>query len=115
MRIIRIPVEREKAEYLERLNYESNSMKDIVQRLIETHPNDASLIKGETFRTYQKQCAELCAEYNLAAAEIERQYIPEILREHKCSWNIPPNSAEMVVNILCGCEIDLTGYEVVEK
>lgn len=106
MRKILVKIDRKHAEYLERLNYELNFAKDIVQRLVEAHPNDANLIQGETFKHYQKQGAELQAEYNIAAAEIEREYLPEAVRAHQYSWIIPANSCEMTVNILCGCHIE---------
>lgn len=106
MRKIIVKINRKKAEYLERLNYELNFAKDIVQRLIEAHPNDADIVNGETFKHYQRHGAELQAEYNIAAAETEKEYIPEGVREHKYSWLIPANSDEMIVTIQCSCHIE---------
>lgn len=114
MKTIRINIDRELATDLERVNHELNFNKDIIQRLIETHPNDAAFIGGDTFRAYQKQGAELNAEYSILAAEIEKAYIPELLKGHQYSWIIPNNSAEMLVTITCNCEIDLEGYEIVK-
>lgn len=106
MRKIIVKIDKEKSEYLERLSYELNFTKDIIQRLIESHPNDQSIIQGATFKEYQKQGAELQTEYNMAAAELENEYLPKGLKGHKYNWNIPSDSDEMTINILCNCHIE---------
>lgn len=106
MRKIVVKVDKQKAECLERLNYELNFTKDIIQRLIEGHPNDPAIIEGGTFKAYQKQGAELQAEYNLVASEIEKECLPEAIRSHKYNWTIPNDSDEMTINILCNCHIE---------
>ena len=40
MRKIIVKVDKEKATELERVNFELNFVKDIVQRVIESHPSD---------------------------------------------------------------------------
>lgn len=102
MREIIVNIDKKKAEYLERVNYELSFTKDIIQRIIESHPNDPEIINGTAFRHYQKQGAELQAEYNIAASEIENLYIPKELKGHRYSWNIPVDSDELIVSILYG-------------
>ena len=106
MKEIRIKVDSEKCNYMERVNYELRFTKDIIQRLLESHPNDPDIINGATFKQYQKQGAELEAEYNAIASEMEAQYLPPELNGHKYSWIIPNNSNEMIITILCECEIE---------
>lgn len=106
MRKITIPIDSEKSLYLERLNFELSFTKDIIQRIIESHPNDPELINGATFKAYQKQGAELQAEYSLASNEIEELYIPEKLKGHQYTWLIPNNANYMDITILCDCDID---------
>ena len=106
MRKITVKVDRKKAENLEKINYELSFTKDIIQRIIESHPDDPDIIGGATFKNYQKQGADLQAEYNLAAAEVERLFIPEKLKGHKYRWIIPANSDEMTITILCNCKIE---------
>lgn len=48
MRKIIVKVDKEKATELERVNFELNFVKDIVQRVIESHPSDLELINGDT-------------------------------------------------------------------
>ena len=59
MRKIIVEIEREKAEYIERLNFELGFAKDVIQRIIESHPNDPDVINSEAFKAYQKKGAEL--------------------------------------------------------
>ena len=58
MRKIIVEIEREKAEYIERLNFELGFAKDVIQRIIESHPNDPDVINSEAFKAYQKKKAK---------------------------------------------------------
>lgn len=105
MRTIKVNINKEKANYIERLNYELNITKDVIQRIIESHGDDPEILNGKAFKHYQKQAAELQAEYELASQEITKEYLPEYLKPHKCSWNLPNNSTELTISILCDCPI----------
>lgn len=106
MRKIIIEIEREKAEYIERLNFELGFAKDVIQRIIESHQNDPDVINSEAFKVYQKKGAELEAEYKLAVQEIEKLYIPGAIKKHKYNWMLPNNSTKLEINIMCNCEIE---------
>lgn len=106
MRKVIVKIDRDKAVELERINFELNFVKDIIQRVIESHPNDIELINGDTLSTYNKKGAKLQGEYSVLAAEIEKEYIPDYLEGHKYNWTIPNGSDEMIIDILCGCEIE---------
>lgn len=105
MRKIIVKIDREKATKLERLNFELNFVKDIVQRIIESHPSDLELINGDTFVSYSKHGVELQKEYTTLANEIEKEYIPAYLEGHQYTWIIPNNSDEMIITVKCNCEI----------
>ena len=98
MRKIIVKVDKEKATELERVNFELNFVKDIVQRVIESHPRD-------TLMSYNKRGAELQRKYAALANEMAKEYIPEYLEGHQYSWIIPNNSDEMTITIKCNCEI----------
>ena len=106
MRKIIVEIEREKAEYIERLNFELGFAKDVIQRIIESHPNDPDVINSEAFKAYQKKGAELEAEYKLAVQEIEKLYIPGAIKKHKYNWMLPNNSTKLEINLMCNCEIE---------
>ena len=101
MRKIIVEIEREKAEYIERLNFELGFAKDVIQRIIESHPNDPDVINSEAFKAYQKK-----AEYKLAVQEIEKLYIPGAIKKHKYNWMLPNNSTKLEISIMCNCEIE---------
>ena len=42
----------------------------------------------------------------MAVAELEKKYIPEILKHHKTKWNLEYKTGELKVDILCNCEIE---------
>ena len=92
MRKVIVKIDRDKATELERINFELNFVKDIVQRVIESHPNDLELINGGTLSVYNKKGSELQGQYSILAAEIEKEYIPN-------------GSDEMIFDILCNCDI----------
>lgn len=106
MRKIVVNIDAEKANNLERINLELNLVKDVIQRIIESHPNDADIINSATFNSYQKRGVDLQNEYSIASREIEDLYIPEQVKGHEVNWTIPNNSTEMTINILCNCEIE---------
>ena len=91
MRKIIVKIDKEKATELERVNFELNFVKDIVQRVIESHPSDLELINGDTLMSYNKRGAELQRKYAALANEMEKEYIPEYLEGHQYSWIIPNN------------------------
>lgn len=105
MRKVIVKIDRDKATELERTNFELNFVKDIVQRVIESHPNDLELINGGTLSVYNKKGSELQGQYSILAAEIEKEYTPKYLEGHKYTWIIPNGSDEMIFDILCNCDI----------
>ena len=72
MRKIIVKVDKEKATELERVNFELNFVKDIVQRVIESHPSDLELINGDTLMSYNKRGAELQRKYAALRSEERR-------------------------------------------
>lgn len=106
MRTLIIKVDSKEAEYIERLDYERGFTKDVLQRIIESHPDDAGIVNGEAFKAYQKQGVELDAQFKVAVTELEQKYIPDTLKGHKIRWNLEYKTAELKVDILCNCAIE---------
>lgn len=106
MRTLIIKVDSKEAEYIERLDYERGFTKDVLQRIIESHPDDAGIVNGEAFKAYQKQGVELDAQFKMAVTELEQKYIPDTLKGHKIRWNLEYKTAELKVDILCNCAIE---------
>ena len=55
MRTVIIKVDSKEAEYIERLDYERGFAKDVLQRIIESHRDDAGMGKGEAFKACRRQ------------------------------------------------------------
>lgn len=106
MRTIVINVDAKDSGYVERLDYERGFTKDVLQRIIEAHMEDPDVINSPAFKAYQKQGAELDAQFSMAVAELEKKYIPENLKQHKIKWNLGYKTGELKVDILCNCEIE---------
>lgn len=105
MRKITIIVKKEVSEYLERMNFELNFAKDVIQRIIESHPDDPAIVSSKTFVEYQKKGTELEAEYKIAMKNFENKYIPDEIKKHKYNWNLRFDTCELEITILCNCEI----------
>ena len=107
MRNIKIDVNKETVNYIERLHYEVDQRKDIIQRLIESHANDedASVLTSPAFKAYSSELSEFVAEYENAKSELQNNYVPEYLNGHQLKWTLDFVNNIMNIEILCGCSI----------
>lgn len=107
MKTIKVSVNQELVDYVERLSYEEESYKDVIMTLLEAHKNDpdGSSIDNPTFKAYQEKYARAKAEYEMAKKEITNQYIPDCLLEHQHDWKLDFASNELTINVYCDCGI----------
>lgn len=107
MRILKIEIDQETVNYIERLHYEVEQRKDIIQRLIEAHANDAdaTVLTSPAFRAYSSELSEFTAEYEAAKTELQKMYIPAYMEGHEIKWKLDFASRLMEIEILCNCEI----------
>lgn len=107
MRTLKIEIDQETVNYIERLHYEVEQRKDIIQRLIEAHANDAdaAVLTSPAFRAYSSELSEFTAEYETAKIELQKMHIPAYLAGHEIKWKLDFASREMEIEILCNCEI----------
>lgn len=106
MKTIAVNVDRKDTEYIERLDYERSFAKDVIQRIIESHRDDESIIESAAFKKYQQRGIEAEAEFKCAMQEIEEKYIPAFLKDHKYAWTLTYFTSKMTVEILCDCNIE---------
>lgn len=78
----------DECEALERLHMEYNYSKDVVQRILETHTENASILDSESFKEYNKRAAEKFAEYEIMKSNVELKYLPEELKGKNYSWAV---------------------------
>ncbi len=91
--------------YIERLNYEYETLKDNVSYMVQHFSYDPDFLQSELFRKYQAN--QIHAKMNLekAMGEIADRYIPQGLKEHRIGWSIDFRRNMLVVTRYCDCEV----------
>lgn len=107
MRNIKIEINQDTVNYIERLHYEVDQRKDIIQRLIESHANDedATVLTSPAFKAYSSELSEFVAEYENAKAELQNKYIPIYLNGHQINWTLDFSNRILNIDIVCNCDI----------
>ena len=107
MRTLKIKINQDTVNYLERLHFEVEQRKDIIQRLIEAHAYDTddAVLVSPAFKAYSSELSEFVAEYELAKQELSNTYIPKYLDGHNINWNLDFSTGQLDVNVLCDCKI----------
>lgn len=108
MRTLKIDVKNQEIiNYIERLHFEVEQRKDIIQRLIEAHANDsdALVLVSPAFKAYSSELSEFVAEYESAKQEIQDTFIPDYLNGHQFNWTLDFNTKQLIIDVLCDCEI----------
>lgn len=107
MRTIKINVNSDTVNYIERLHFEVEQRKDIIQRLIEAHAGDtdAAVLTSPAFNVYSAELSDFVAEYELAKHELEEKFIPDYLKGHQIQWQLDFANNQLKIDILCNCEI----------
>ena len=108
--VLRVNIPEDISIYLQRLQYEYQSRKDIIALLLETHQNDVSVITSPTFIKYQELTGESVAAYDIAKAELEQMYVPKELNGHQINWNLDFNTSILTIEPVCEC-----GKEIVRN
>lgn len=101
MRKIEIKIKQEVIDYLQRLHFEVESRKDIIQRIIEAHAYDENtdILDSRVFKKYDRELSELKAEYELAKLEVTKEYVPDEFKETNIIWNIDFQTAVMTIEV----------------
>jgi hypothetical protein len=106
---IKLNIEQEMINYLQRLNFEITTREEVITKLIEVHKDDTddSLFTSKPFLKYSEELSRVKAEYELAKIEAEKLYIPEVLYGiHQYNWTIDFSTNEMTIDVLCKCGIE---------
>ena len=102
---IKVEVNQEMVNYVERLSYEESSYKDIITTMLEMHKGDpdGSAIDNPVFKAYQEKYAKAKAEYEMAKQQITRDFVPECLQDHQTDWNLDYATCELTITVYCDC------------
>ena len=109
MKEYKIEVQKDIAEYMERLSYEISARADIVTMLLENHKydNDASVLLSKAFKVYSEQLGELKAEFELVKNEFAETMIPKVFKGHEYEWSLDYKTRTLTIKLLCNCEVDI--------
>lgn len=103
MKTIKVEINQETIDYLQRLHFEVEAHQDVIQRIIESHSADqnADILESKVFEKYSKRLSDLKAEYELAKQEVSNTYIPDEYKEF-AKWNIDFNTRIMTIEATNG-------------
>lgn len=107
MRTIKIDINQELVNYIERLHYEVEQRKDIIQRLLEAHAadTDTAVLTSPAFKAYSSELSEFVAEYENAKTELQERFIPKYLNGHQINWKLDFSNKQLIIDVMCDCEI----------
>ena len=77
----------------------------LLNRLMETHKDDASFIDSALFKKYHNEYIIMSTAFDEAKHVLEADYIPKYLQDHKINWNLDYATCQLNIEILCDCEI----------
>lgn len=100
-------LEQDVITYIERLNYEYETLKDSVSYMVHHFSYDRDFLQSDLFRKYQDN--QINAKLNLERAmrEIADRYIPENLKAHRIGWSMDFRRNMLVVTRYCDCEVSI--------
>ena len=117
MKTYYLPMLQEKADYLQRLQYEVETRQSVIDRLFSNHKDDAddSVLTGVPFKTYHAQLEEAVFAFDLAKNEFTSELLPVVrdkegTDEVNFDWSIEDfNSLQVKIVVRdassseCGC------------
>lgn len=91
--------------YIERLNYEYETLKDTISYIVNHFSTDEKFMQSRLFKKYQEN--QINAKINLdrGMQEVYEKYIPDKYKEHRIGWNIDFRRKLLVVTLYCDCEV----------
>lgn len=102
MKNFTLELNKETADYLQRLAYEVMTRKDVVAHMLESAKDDAdaSVLDSVPFKHYHKLLEEAEYSYDVAKAELEKSLQPRVLehegKDVKFRWEVTDFSEHLV-------------------
>jgi hypothetical protein len=84
------------ANYIEGLQYEVDSRKDIISFMI-----DKNMIDSVAFATYQKEYFECYSKYQMAKGQLEKTYVTPLLTgDQRANWNLDFETKTLMIELV---------------
>jgi len=91
IKVVKVP--EEKKTYVESLDYERSSRRDIIAFMLTQNMD----IRSDSFKAYQKEYMEFDVMFNKAKDIIEKTYVPEEDRNKGCSWSLDYETCNLTI------------------
>ena len=104
MRQYRIELDQNVVTYIERLNYEYETLKDNVAYMVQHFGEH--FLEGDLFRQYQDRQIRARINFEQGREEIYEKFVPEKLKQHRINWQIDYRRRLLIVTQFCDCEVD---------
>ena len=101
-KIFKAQVDQEKVTYLESLDFEKTARENIVTRMLQMD-NSEKIEETDAFKNYNKEYFEKLTEFEVAKAEIEKEFMPKDWVGHDVDWTLDYNACEVTFTKKCEC------------
>ena len=105
MRNLKIDIAEDTVSKIQRIHSETEARMLLLNRLMETHKDDASFIDSALFKKYHEEYVTMSTTFDEAKHVLEADYIPKYLQDHQLNWNLDYATCQLNVDILCDCDI----------
>lgn len=91
--------------FIERLNYEYETLKDNVAYMINHFSSDDNFLQSNIFKKYQQDEIKAKINFERGMQEIYEKYIPDKYKEHRMGWNVDFRRKQLNITLFCDCEV----------
>ncbi len=105
MKTHEIKLEQPVVTFIERLNYEYETLKDNVAYMVQHFGGDENFLESTLFRKYQDRQIQAKINFERGMSEVYEKFVPEALKEHRIDWKIDFRQCMLIVNQYCNCEV----------
>ena len=95
MRNLKIDIAEDTVSKIQRIHSETEARMLLLNRLMETHKDDASFIDSALFKKYHEEYVTMSTAFDEA----------KHLQDHQLNWNLDYATCQLNVDILCDCDI----------
>ena len=90
---------------LEKNYYEITVLQQLIDRYIDNHPEIEDIFETKIGFNLLQRLTEKQTNYETLKNILTKNVIPEYLQNHTFNWSLDFLNSEVVINILCDCEI----------
>lgn len=105
MKKLKIDIAEDVVNKIQRIHSETEARMLLLNRLMETHKDDAGFIDSAVFKKYHDEYVTMSTTLDEAKHVLEADYIPRYLQGHKISWNLDYATCQLDIDVLCDCDI----------